>query len=90
MECAVLNNSDRFKLLSAGDQVHSASFCLAPGNRVGMQIPIDQHIDLFESLKILAKSLINVVYQKMKKEYAHELKFSIQLLISIQNPEALF
>jgi hypothetical protein len=52
MECAVLNNSDRFKLLSAGDQVHSASFCLAPGNRVGMQIPIDQYIDLFESLKI--------------------------------------
>ena len=37
-----------------------------------MQIPVDQHIDLFENLKILTKSPINVVCQKMKKEYTHE------------------
>jgi len=90
MECAVLNNSGRFKLLSAGDQAHSASFCLAPGNRVGMRIPVDQYVDLFENLKILTKSPIKVVWKKMKEEYTHELKFSIQLLISIQILKAIF
>ena len=90
MECEVLNNSDRFKLLSAGDQAHSASFCLAPGNRVGMQIPVDQNVDLFENLKILTKGPINVVWEKMKAEYIHELKFSIPFLISIQILKAIF